>query len=108
MVDQDLNPSVISQDRGKPITSMSTAQGGWKLKRRTVVSMVLIVIKHIYAPTAATAGLSFFHHQIMVVPNQTPVIARVTPRLAMNAKGLSPPVRKRPWKKNLFRDGCVS
>jgi hypothetical protein len=77
-------------------------------KQSTVVIMVLIVIKHKYAPIAATAGLSFLHHQTQVVPNQTPVIPKVKPKLAMNAQGESPPVKKRPPKKNLFREGWVS
>lgn len=58
-----------------------------------------------YAPTPATAGLSFSHHQTHVVPNQMPVMPKATVRDAMNAHGESPPVMIRPSRKNRFREG---
>lgn len=100
---------VIFQDRAWPVNSSRSIFHKKKnkiKKSHTVVNIVEIVIKHKYAPTAATAGLSFFHHHTHVVPNQTPVIPNVSARLATNAHGESPPVKKRPRKKNLLRDGC--
>lgn len=67
--------------------------------------MLEIVNRHIYAPTPATAGLSFIHHHTHVVPNQTPVIPSTTVSEATNAQGVSPPVRIRPPRKNRLRDG---
>lgn len=73
---------------------------------RTVAAMLETVSRHMYAPTAATAGLSCVHHHTHVVPNHTPAIPNSVVRLATNAHGESPPVRMRPPRKNRFRDGC--
>ena len=67
-----------------------------------------MVSKERYAPTAATAGLSFFHHQTAVVPNHTPAIIRTRLKEAMNAHGESPPVSNLPPRKKRFREGCNS
>lgn len=69
--------------------------------------MLEMVSKHMYAPTAATAGLSFFHHHTHVVPKYTPVMVSTTVNAAMNAQGESPPVRILPPKKNRFCEGCT-
>ena len=74
-------------------------------KTLTVANMLEMVSKHMYAPTAATAGLSFCHHQTHVVPKYTPVIVRTSVSAPMKAHGESPPVRIRPPRKNRFLEG---
>ena len=77
-------------------------------ERHTVANMVEIVSKEKYAPTIATAGLLFFHHQTAVVPNHTPEMIKTKLKEAMNAHGESPPVSNLPPRKNRFREGCDS
>ena len=79
-----------------------------KNKALTVANMLEMVSKHMYAPTAATAGLSFCHHHTHVVPKYTPVIVSITVSDPTNAHGESPPVRILPPRKNRFREGCSS
>jgi len=62
-----------------------------------------IVKRHMYAPTAATAGLLLCHHHTHVVPNQTPEIPKSSVRDPINAQGFSPPTSKRPCRYQ--RDG---
>ena len=70
--------------------------------------MVEMVSKEKYAPTIATAGLSFFHHQTAVVPNHTPAMTKTKLKEAINAQGESPPVNNLPPRKKRFREGCNS
>lgn len=107
MVGQGPNCEVRFQDHKSPradVYLLMQAKKDWG-GIHTVASMVEIVRRARYAPTAATAGLSFFHHQTAVVPNQTPAIVMTKVKEATNAHGESPPVSKWPLKKNLFRDG---
>jgi len=76
--------------------------------RHTVANMVEMVSKERYAPTTATAGLSFLHHQTAVVPNHTPAMIKTKLKEAMNAHGESPPVNNLPPRKKRFREGCNS
>lgn len=66
--------------------------------------MLDIDSRHMYAPTPATAGLSCSHHHTHVVLNHTEVIPITTVNDATKAHGASPPVNKRPPRKNLLRD----
>jgi len=68
--------------------------------------MVEITTKLRYAPTAAIAGLSLFHHHTAVVPNHTPETTRTREKDPIKAQGVSPPVRSRPSRKKRFREGC--
>ena len=61
-----------------------------------------------YAPTAATAGLSLCHHQTLVVPSQIPAIPKTKVRDPMNAQGLAPPMSKWPRMNQRFEDGIRS
>jgi hypothetical protein len=62
-----------------------------------------------YMPTSGAAMLSFFHHQGITVPNQTPVTANITNRVMIKATGLlSPPLMICPPNKNLFIEGYPS
>jgi hypothetical protein len=63
------------------------------------------VRRHMYAPTAATAGDLLCHHQTQVVENQVADIATTTAKDAMNAQGESPPVKRRPAQKKRLREG---
>lgn len=96
-MDLDPNFSAKCPGREKPATHKISMVHIAKVNiYLTVVSMQLIVSKHMYATTHATAGLSLCHHHTAVVPNQVPVMPRVSPKLATNAQGESPPVKKRP------------
>ena len=68
--------------------------------------MLEMVSMHMYAPTAATAGLSFSHHHTHVVPKYTPPMVSTAARDATKAHGESPPVITLPPRKNRFREGC--
>ena len=51
----------------------------------TVANMLEMVSMHMYAPTAATAGLSFCHHHTHVVPKYTPPMVSTAARDATKA-----------------------
>lgn len=110
--DLDLSSEAKFRDPGKPavkdLRSTGVKPHTHGYSSLTVAHMLEIVSRHIYAPTAATAGLSWFHHQTHVVPNHTPVMITTTVIEAMNAHGESPPARKRPSKKKRLREGCNS
>lgn len=74
-------------------------------KLLTVTNILEMVSKHMYAPTAATAGLSCFHHHTHVVANQTPAIPNTSISDKMKAHGESPPVKRSPPRKKRLRDG---
>jgi len=103
--DQDPDFAVKSPDHEMPARIRDVQDADLPL---TVASIVEIVSRHMYAPTAATTGLLLCHHQTHVSPNHTPEIAQTTAREARNAQGESPPVIKRPPQKNRLRDGYCS
>ena len=108
MEDQDPDFAVKSPDHEKPARIRDVQEWEQVDPPLTVASIVEIVSRHMYAPTAATTGLLLRHHQTHVSPNHTPDIAQTTAREARNAQGESPPVIKRPPQKNRLRDGYCS